>query len=74
MKIYEDKIYFNCEFCKNKTEKGSGIHYADSWFCNEDCIFEYVKNNDEEIAQLMENDEEENNDNDNPDYDPMDDF
>ena len=84
MKIYEDKIYFNCLRCQKKQEKGSGMHYSESWFCNEDCIIEYIKINNIDIENINENEDDSiNKDCDyqvnaesdgDPDYDPMNDF
>ena len=83
MKVYEDKIYFNCLACEKKQEKGSGVHYAESWFCDEDCIIEYIRINEIDLKAADEegdlNDEtfvqQQNQESDgDPDYDPMDDF
>jgi len=83
LKIYEDKIYFNCLTCLKKQEKGSGVHYAESWFCNEDCIIEYIRINDIDIEGDNEDNEStnkslkivDNSESDgDPDYDPMNDF
>lgn len=68
--------------CQKKQEKGSGVHYAESWFCDEDCIIDYIKVNNIDIEGSNENDsfnktfeDEENQESDrDPDYDPMNDF
>jgi len=80
MKKYEEKIYFNCFSCNKKNEKGSGVHYAESWFCNEDCIIEYIKINNidldvsKEDSYINQNDDDKTESDNDPDYDPMNDF
>jgi len=87
LKLYEEKTYFNCDKCKRKGEKCSGMHYAESWYCNENCLFEYIKENEAEIAEILNEDgfddkseinaiEDDDNENDEGDlnYDPMEDF
>ncbi len=67
--------------CQKKQEKGSGVHYAESWFCDEDCIIDYIRINNIDIEASNENDsinktfEDLNPESDgDPDYDPMNDF
>ncbi len=80
MKKYEEKIYFNCFSCNKKNEKGSGVHYAESWFCDEDCIIELIKNNEIEVndsnedSSILQNESEKVESDNDPDYDPMNDF
>ena len=58
------------------------MHYAESWYCNEDCIIDYIRINNIDIEASVENDSINKTfeDNDNlesdgdPDYDPMNDF
>ena len=53
MKIYEEKIYFNCYQCSKKEEKNEGMEYADSWYCDERCLFKYLKENEAELADIL---------------------
>ena len=53
------------------------MHYADSWYCNENCLFEYIKENEAELAGMLdeeENEEKISDDEGDLNYDPMDDF
>lgn len=62
------------------------MNYADSWYCNENCLYEYLKENENELAEILneseiinennDNNDEENNNEDEGDfnYDPMEDF
>lgn len=61
------------------------MHYAESWFCDEDCIIEYIKihnidinaqnENEDELIDSDKNEDVVNIESDgDPDYDPMNDF
>lgn len=59
------------------------MHYADSWFCNEDCIIEYIRINDIDIeggnddgdsVSKSLNDQPNAESDEDPEYDPMNDF
>ena len=64
------------------------MKYAESWYCNENCLYEYIKDNEAEIAEILKEDGldhelflNENNDiipnsdkEGDLNYDPMDDF
>ena len=65
--------------CNKKQEKGSGVHYAESWFCDENCIFNYIRENNINLedSNTDDNDQEAmNNQESDGDslYDPMNDF
>ena len=59
------------------------MHYAESWFCNEDCIIEYIRineinidaeNEDSDLNNKEPLDAEHAESDGDPDYDPMNDF
>jgi hypothetical protein len=64
------------------------MKYAETWYCDENCLFEYIKENETEIIEILKEEEDKegfdnndkynnNDDEDNEgdlDYDPMEDF
>lgn len=79
---YLNKIYCNCFQCNNQIEKGGSSIFDDNWFCNDECIQKYMKENidnqqNEELLQDNTPDDntlEDNTLEDNIVYDPMIDF